>query len=386
MSGPKIARRSGVWLLLAASVWLSACGVADQKSATVAPRSCPAWSQWQAFKSNFLDSSGRVIDRQSADGRTVSEGQAYAMLFALIANDRDAFDSLLNWTQDNLAQGDLTAHLPAWLWGQNDAGEWGVLDTNPASDADVWMAYALIEAGHLWQSSAYHALGELIASRVLREEVENIAGLGSTLLPAPQGFNGGNGHWRLNPSYVPLQVLHRLAALKPESDWSTVLSTAKQMLHDSAFDGFVPDWVAYQEDQGFYKDDQTAGVGSYDAIRVYLWAGMLHPQLNGKSQLLEILDGMRRVILDTGLPPEKVSSDGPIGTGSVGFSAALLPYLAATGDSALEQLQLLRIKARPIPEDAYYQQALSLFGLGWQQGYFRFGLTGELQPRWAQGC
>ena len=95
-----------------------------------------------------------------ADQRTVSEGQAYAMMFALVANDRGTFDRVLAWTTNNLARGDLSQHLPAWLWGKHkdESKGYGVLDPNAATDADVWMAYALLEASRLWSEPRYLAL------------------------------------------------------------------------------------------------------------------------------------------------------------------------------------------------------------------------------------
>src|SRR5258707_14704010 len=94
---------------------------------------------WKSYTTAFMDNQVRVIDHDVSD-RTTSEGQAYAMFFALVANDRARFDSLLRWTELNLASGDLTGHLPAWLWGRRANNEWGVIDVNSASDADVWMA------------------------------------------------------------------------------------------------------------------------------------------------------------------------------------------------------------------------------------------------------
>ena len=42
---------------------------------------------------------GRVIDLSQEDKRSTSEGQAYAMFFALVANDQAMFDRLLGWTK-----------------------------------------------------------------------------------------------------------------------------------------------------------------------------------------------------------------------------------------------------------------------------------------------
>ncbi|MBN0517222.1 hypothetical protein JTM39_37265, partial [Pseudomonas aeruginosa] len=66
---------------------------------------------------------------------------------ALAANDRAGFDKLLTWTQNNLAEGDLKQHLPGWLWGKKDDEQWTLLDSNSASDSDLWIAWAPLETG-----------------------------------------------------------------------------------------------------------------------------------------------------------------------------------------------------------------------------------------------
>jgi len=76
------------------------------------------WPLWENFRRHAIQSDGRVIERR-ADDRTTSEAQAYALFFALVANDRAQFERLLSWTQNNLANGDLRAQQPAWLWGSD---------------------------------------------------------------------------------------------------------------------------------------------------------------------------------------------------------------------------------------------------------------------------
>src|SRR5437762_5424828 len=66
--------------------------------------------RWRRYADRFLDDQIRVIDRDAAD-RTTSEGQAYALFFSLVANDRGRFDGLLRWTTSNLASDDLATHL-----------------------------------------------------------------------------------------------------------------------------------------------------------------------------------------------------------------------------------------------------------------------------------
>ena len=153
------------------------------------------WELWERYAERFVDN-GRVIDW--TDGaRSTSEGQSYGLFFALVADDRARFDSILSWTHDNLAGGDLAARLPAWLWGKNKRGRWKVLDPNPASDADLWIAYSLVEAERLWGESRYGDLGRAMLERVASEEVRYLPGLGAVLLPAPRGFELEAGsRWR----------------------------------------------------------------------------------------------------------------------------------------------------------------------------------------------
>jgi hypothetical protein len=173
------------------------------------------------------------------------------LFFALAANDRVVFDRLLKWTQDNLASGDLQTHLPAWLWGRDKDGEWKTLDPNSASDADVWMAYSLIEAGRLWKSPYYTRMGRQMMVLIAKNEVADMPGFGPMLLPGPVGFQHGK-FWTLNPSYMPLFIFERLAAIDPSGPWGLIALGIPAMLEQSARHGYAMDWVDYLPGDGFY--------------------------------------------------------------------------------------------------------------------------------------
>lgn len=351
-----------------------------------APAGGAGWPAWSGFRAQFVSEGGRVIDNGSARSQTFSEGQGYALFFALVANDRAGFDTILRWTEDNLCQGDITAHLPAWLWGKRGDNDWGVIDSNSASDADLWIAYALGEAGRLWKDRRYQALSSLLGARVLREETADLPGLGLSLLPAPKGFTPAPDRWRLNPSYMPLQLMRWFAQHGREPGWKPLLASALKITLGSAPKGFVPDWVIYDARQGFLPDvgGEEKGQGAYNAIRVYLWAGMLHPDAPERKALLQALLPMAHYVRDQGYPPESIdiASGHSARSGPSGFSAALLPFLEAQKDEAALQTQLTRLQARPVRADAYYEQALSLFAWGWREGFYRFGADGRLLPRW----
>lgn len=352
------------------------------------------WFLWNVYKAHFMAEDGRIVDWNS-EGRTTSEGQAYALFFALVANDRTSFDLALKWSQDNLAKGSLKDNLPSWLWKRTANGDWGVTDENSASDADLWMAYTLIQAGQLWQEPAYTALGRSIAQHVADAEVVAVRGNGLLLLPGAKGFRSPDGVFYANPSYEPLQVLAGLAAAFPDGPWSGLLDSFPDLVSANVGHGFAMDWVRFKTGSGFSAvagpSTSGPGFGSYDAIRVYLWAGMLDPHAQGRDQLLNNLLGMRSYLEAHDLPPERVASGGAAEEGGspVGFSAAVIPFLSALGDDVKANAQLARLESQRVsstglygPDQNYYDQNLILFSRGWSEGFFRFDAHGQLQVRW----
>ena len=340
------------------------------------------WPAWDQFKKDYVSAEGRVIDPSDARKITTSEGQSYALFFALAANDRETFGKLFDWTQNNLAQGDLKSTLPAWLWGKKDDNAWTVLDTNSASDSDVWIAWSLLEAGRLWKNANYTETGKALLSRIAREEVVNVPGLGSMLLPGKIGFAEANS-WRFNPSYLPPQLA--IYFTRFGAPWTTLRETNQRLLMETAAKGYSPDWVNYEKGKGWQKQSKTPLVGSYDAIRVYLWVGMMHNSDPQKARLLTRFNAMAAQTAREGVPPEKVDTlTGKVtGNGPVGFSASLLPFLQ---DRDAQAVQRQRVADNFPGADAYYSYVLTLFGQGWDQHRFRFSARGELLPDWGQEC
>ena len=325
------------------AVVLSICMLA----AAQASAAC-RWPAWEQFKQEYVSAEGRVIDPSDSRKITTSEGQSYGLFFALAANDREGFRKLFEWTQNNLAEGDLRAHLPGWLWGKKSDDEWTVLDNNSASDSDLWIAWALLEAGRLWETPQYTEVGKALLARIADEEVATVPGLGPMILPKIR-----DGNLRL------------------------LLETAPK--------GFSPDWVRYEKGKGWQLKAEKPIIGSYDAIRVYLWAGMLDDGDKQKARLLTRFKPMAARTVEQGVPPEKtnVATSKTTGNGPVGFSAALLPFLQNEDARAIQRQ---RVADHYPGADAYYSTVLTLFGQGWDQHRFRFTAGGELRPDWNQEC
>ena len=345
---------------------------------------CEAQQHWQAYAQRFIQADGRVVEH-SAGGRTTSEGQAYGLFFALVAGDRQRFDAILAWTENNLAAGDLTGQLPAWLWGRKSDGGWGVIDANAASDADVWLAYTLLQAGALWGETRYTHLGTLLLAQVRMKEIEDVPGVGPVLLPGPQGFHTTDGGRRLNPSYLAIPLFRAFATVEPDGLWQSVAQNSVYLIQRASQGGFVPDWFLLQDGGTVLPDPVTGDVGSYDAIRLYLWAGMLSRRDALSDALLAALGGMRDYLQANTAPPLQVhvQNGQTAGVAPAGFSAALLPYLTRLNEPTLSDGQLRRVAAKTGDHllgtpPLYYDQNLALFARWWMAGRYAFDDSGRL--------
>jgi endoglucanase len=378
----------------ALAVGLIASLTSSSAAATTAATAAQCdWPAYRSFVQRFVQADGRVIDYSTPTQQTTSEGQSYGMFFALVANDRATFDRLLDWTRTNLAGNQFDAQevrLPAWQWGRKPDGSYGVLDPNSASDSDLWIAYDLLQAGRLWHYAGYTKLGEALAAQIASKEVANLAGLGPMLLPGPQGFQSA-GVTRVNPSYLPLPVLRALAKAQPGGPWSKLADNAYQLVKTTAPQGFVPDWAAWRAGQ-FVVDPKSGDTGSYDAIRVYLWAGMTAPSDPLARPWLAALGGMRNQVAQAGFPPEKVAATTGMvsGEGPLSYWGALAPYYKALGDERGLALARTHLAALDNPvagrEPVYYDRVLGLFGTGFIDGRYRFDEAGRLVPSWRNAC
>ncbi len=244
---------------------------------------------WQRYSERFIQTDGRVIDWENDDQRTTSEGQAYAMLRALLIDDASAFDQVLDWGEQNLARrgddGELIDHLWAWKWGPDaapgEAKKWGILDPNFATDADIDAATALIMAARHWKKPAYLTLAKTklkdiwdlsTADISLKDDLS-----GRYLLPGPlDAFHPSPDTWYLNPSYIAPYAFRLFAQADPGHDWLELVNTGYRMLEASSplsELGLPSDWVALHLEAPHYRPlPATAPLKSlygFDAYRVW---------------------------------------------------------------------------------------------------------------------
>lgn len=221
---------------------------------------------WSTFKSRFLTSEGRI---QDTGNKNIShtEGQGYGMLLAVANNDRESFANLWNWTQKHLKN----PQNGLFYWKYVPDATDPVADKNSASDGDVLIAWALLQAGQKWQNNAWLQASDAIQRAIVAKEVITYAGH-TVMLPGDRGFNK-TSYVVLNPSYFLFPAWRDFAARSHLKVWTNLIDSGMDLLPKMRFgDAALPtDWVALNADGSV-----APGIGwpprfSYDAIRVPLY-------------------------------------------------------------------------------------------------------------------
>ena len=235
---------------------------------------------WNSYRRIFIQSDGRVIDYQAKD-RSTSEGQAYAMLRAVLIDDPSTFTKTLTWAENNLQRqknGKKTDGLWAWKWGKKADGSWGAIDSNFASDGDIDAITALIFAYRRWNRSKYLELAKAKLQDLWKLSTISDRGGKRYLLPGPVDafISEPLSKIYLNPSYLAPYAFRIFSQIDPERDWLSLVDSSYEVLEKSLELSTVnlpSDWIALNTSSGefqalpFLSKIQT--LYSFDAYRVW---------------------------------------------------------------------------------------------------------------------
>jgi endo-1,4-beta-D-glucanase Y len=313
-----IARR----VLALAAACLALCACADD-------------TDWETFRQGFLEPDGRIVD--TGQGRiSHSEGQGFAMLFAVHYGDRATFDRLWEWTRRNLQVRDDA--LLAWRWQPQG----GVTDRNNASDGDLLVAWALVRAAEKWRQPEYSAAGTRIAAEVRRKSTRRTAH-GLVLLPGLEGFDKPEG-LTINLSYWVYPALRDLARADPAPEWDELARTGIAMLQYSYFGRWrlPPDWLRLGE--------RVAAAGppperfGFDAMRIPVYLVWSRRETDALMKPYRdfwgFFDGARYLPAWTNLKDDSVDSHGASpGVRAIAQMVAEYPQARAERLPALDRQQ-----------------------------------------------
>ena len=309
---------------------------------------------WRIFRETFLAPEGRLLD--TGNGRiSHSEGQGWGMLCAVRADDRPGFESLHGWTMRVLKR----PHDELFAWRFNPNAAQPVGDANNATDGDLFIAWALLEAGAKWGQDGFTMQGTAMARDILRRLVRPVGGH-MVLLPGLRGFERSQ-HTVLNPSYYAFPAIRALAAAVPDPMWLRMAADGIALLRRGRFGRWrlPPDWLMVGRLDGRVSPARGWPARfSYDAVRVPLymaWVGLAdEPGVSGPAAFWA--DHHR-------MPPGAIPAWADLS------SDAVSPYPASPGIAAVAQLSRVVRAAdgslpfldnnRGVPPD-YYSGALSL--------------------------
>jgi endoglucanase len=219
------------------------------------------------FLATYVAADGRVL-RHDQGGDVVSEGQAYAMLIAQIAGRPATVRRIWSWTKAQLSRAD-------GLLAFHATGDGTITSHEPAADADILAAYALLRYDGL-HDRAMHTAGRRLAGAVLAEE--------SVALPTGEPVPVA-GRWAtatspptVNPSYWMPGVFRALARYTRDRRWARAAAASESLLCRLTDGGhrLPPDWARLEDGRPTPAAAPGNGPGiqyGLDAARLPLWLG-----------------------------------------------------------------------------------------------------------------
>lgn len=223
---------------------------------------------WHLYKARFLEESGRIVDNVNGD-ISHSEGQGYAMLLAVAANDKSGFDKIWLWTQQELfIRGD---NLAAWKWDPNQSPN--VQDTNNATDGDLLIAWALLRARLVWREDRYIQQARNILKDI-RQKLIIKTSFGQALLPGASGFKAedqSDGPL-INLSYWVFPAISELGLIDPLFPDRELIETGLTLVRKASFgpSGLPANWLSLANNTVKLAENFDPFFG-YDSIRIPLY-------------------------------------------------------------------------------------------------------------------
>jgi endo-1,4-beta-D-glucanase Y len=313
---------------------------------------------WAYYKAHFISSDGRIIDYHQ-NRISHSEGQGYGLLLALSNNDKSTFQTINNWTQRNLKV--RQDALFAWSWGKRITGDWGVIDYNNATDGDILIAWALMDAGEKWHRPDYTASAREIIETV--KQLLVVQRKQSLLLPSYFGFDHGD-EINLNPSYFVYPAFARFARSDDAVFWERLYADCLELSRRSSYTRLkLPaDWVTLDKTGQPSMVDNKKGRFGYEAIRVPLYLALARETtvLESFKAYVTLVEQLNYLPLSVNLFDETVSlKEAPAGFYAImGLCSRLIGHKAAADDLFAKAAAKITYET-----DDYYSNTLYLLAM-----------------------
>lgn len=272
----------------------------------------PLWAQ---FRQKFVRSNGAVIDNKNK-GISHSEGQGYAMLLAVAAGDRAGFAKIWEFARDKLQ----VRKDGLFAWRYKHRMIIPVSDKNNASDGDILIAWALMEAAEAGFGDDYRNDAKRIINSIKKLVVDHRQ-FGGVLLPGLYGFRDKrNGKLIVNPSYWVLPAFERLAELDGSPIWTRLLASTGKIWAASSNNrlGLPADWNAISPRGGKLGPGGKFGMKfSYNAVRLPIYAlWSSRPHISFATNIVNNAGKQKRLLISTRPSGKPMMSEYNLRTGS----------------------------------------------------------------------
>jgi len=328
---------------------------------------------WELYKQNFVQPDGR-IQRPEHDSDTVSEGQAYAMIFSVFMGDKDTFHLIYGWTEKHLSRkNNYGDHLLAWHWKDGNVTDW-----MPASDADCDYAFALLLASQRWNRNQYKEKALLVSSDILSKETVRSDKNRLFLLPGIWG-NEKDGHLIQNPSYYSPVAFRLLYKATQDKRWLDLIETCYWILgrscvrmNDVQGCGLIPDWCIVDPHGNIIKAEDRSGDYGWESVRIPMRIG-LDISWYGSAEAREILENMYQVLqksfADSGEIKAVYRYTGEPAVNHGSLPAIAMAYFAAQvlniETDSLRDAFMSKLRENSLSQN-YYGQSLAFFPLAFE--------------------
>ncbi len=195
------------------------------------------YAAWQAAHAQPCSNGSWVV---VSDGAVVSEGIGYGMLLSAAMSDQPRFDGFWKYYQDHLDKNGLMN----WRTATCEAP--GNNNQNAATDADLDVAMALVQAAARWPNGSYLAQAQAQASKIIQFESELCDG--RRVLRPGDAFGGCSdpNDQRINPSYFSPGYYKVFAHYFADqaSAWVALGDGSYQLyaIYQARMGNLVPDW------------------------------------------------------------------------------------------------------------------------------------------------
>ncbi len=343
---------------------------------------------WEHYRTTYIRG-GRVMRPRNGND-TVSEGEAYAMLRAVLMDDRKTFDECLAWTETHLSR--KTTHGDRLLAWHYENGR--VTDSTAASDADIDYAFSLVLASRTWKEMRYLELAREVLQSILEHETAELEGR-LYLLPWPGVAGALPDTLPQNPSYYAPSHFRTFYDVSGDKRWLELADSGyyligrlQESFNGAKGSGLVPDWCAIGQKGSIMPLPGKSSNYGWESVRIPLRvAADFH--LNGDSRALAVLRRFsvffdREFSLKGRIYSEYESKGTAVDSyeNALFYSAAYAALRTTGFQSANEALERLRGFVHQDGAQYWYQDSTDYYvnSLAWLVEYFNMKKSGHVSP------